>query len=109
MTKHQKEFTIIFILLFSLIAGSIYFYFSSQIVSTKETENNSTPIVCEETNREVYGTSVTGDNELKTLKDKCRLDGGVFNECGSPCKNPTEACASVCAFTCEDIPKECSE
>ena len=47
----------------------------------------------------VYGSDATLDSTV--LANDCRERGGVFNECGTICEPDAEACAAVCAFTCE--------
>ncbi len=46
------------------------------------------------------------DQPTDPFKRHCQDLGGVFNECGTPCAPDVDICASVCAYTCEDIPFE---
>lgn len=51
----------------------------------------------------VYGTS--RDLDVGALREHCSGLRGMFNECGSICAPGAEACAAVCAYTCENIPR----
>ena len=61
------------------------------------------PIMHDYGTKIVYGTSRTLDVPL--LRDHCRQARGTFNECGSICAPGPGACPTVCAFTCENIPR----
>lgn len=59
------------------------------------------PILHDYGSKIVYGTSRTLD--VAALRDHCRRARGTFNECGTICAPGAEACATVCAFTCENL------
>lgn len=49
----------------------------------------------------VYTTDTTVDTQA--YEEHCREIGGMFNECGNICAPDADFCASVCAYTCENI------
>lgn len=49
-------------------------------------------------NKIVYSTK--HDVDIAALREDCRIRGGAFNECGSPCADGA-ICIKMCAFTCE--------
>jgi len=61
------------------------------------------PIIRDFGTKIVYGTSRLLDvEELGAHCDELR---GTFNECGSVCAPVPGPCITVCAFTCENIPR----
>lgn len=40
------------------------------------------------------------------LQAHCSVEGGTFEECGSPCEPGAAVCASVCAYTCDLLATE---
>lgn len=43
---------------------------------------------------------------VEELQNHCAVEGGTFDECGSPCAPDAEVCAEVCAYTCTEIPDD---
>ncbi len=39
--------------------------------------------------------------EMEALIEDCKMRGGYFNDCGSPCSPDSEVCVEMCALTCE--------
>ena len=44
--------------------------------------------------------------EVSELQAHCAVEGGQFDECGSPCAPDAEMCAEVCAYTCNEVDSE---
>jgi hypothetical protein len=68
---------------------------------TSPTEN--VPIMRDVGTMIVYGTSQNVD--VPALRDHCQALDGMFNECGTICAPDAGACPTVCAFTCEKVPR----
>lgn len=49
----------------------------------------------------VYTTDMSQSEE--PFRAHCKEAGGLFNSCGSPCPTHEDICASVCAYTCEEL------
>ncbi|MFC1599624.1 hypothetical protein ACFL3T_01180 [Patescibacteria group bacterium] len=46
----------------------------------------------------VYGSNF---ENLDPIKYDCKIRGGTFNECGSPCEPGVDACIDMCTYTCD--------
>ena len=65
--------------------------------------SGNVPIMSNFGTKIVYGTS--RDLDVSALRDHCRSLNGRFNDCGTICAPGAEACVTVCAYTCESIPR----
>jgi hypothetical protein len=98
-----------FIFLFlALLLVSLFIFYAYRTLYSEDAKNNQTqvfiPIQAEFENKIVYTTDSSYDT--KKLKRDCQERQGVFNECGNICSGEQEVCASVCAYTCENINRE---
>lgn len=86
-----------YIVLILIIILGLGWYFLGQTP-----EGAQIPIESEFDTKVVYTTETSTSTE-PFIAD-CNERGGTFNECGTICEPEAEACAAVCAFTCDDIP-----
>lgn len=77
-----------------LIGAGVWMYMNDDV-------RNSAPIADRFDDKIVYTTDLSADVDV--LKAHCKEEGGLFNECGSPCPTHEDMCVSVCAYTCEDL------
>lgn len=74
--------------------------------TTINTNNsNSVHIDNDFNSKVVYITGASSAYEITAFENDCRLRRGTFNTCGSPCEPGASICASVCAYTCDNIPE----
>ena len=69
------------------------------ILFEKGAKKEGVPIQAQYDSKIVYGSGSEVSEEKS--RQHCELLGGEFNACGSPCAPNAEACATVCAYTCE--------
>lgn len=80
-----------------VLAFLVYIFFFTNILGADEVE-----VADKFDDKIVYTTEIGLDPE--PFKAHCIEQGGLFNACGSPCPTAdTGVCASVCAYTCEDL------
>ncbi len=58
------------------------------------------PPIGDEQEKVIYGTAASVEG-IAGYKTDCASRGGTFNMCGSPCRQDSEICVTVCAYTCE--------
>jgi len=93
-----KNFIISFLLL--ALIGGVFWYFN-------QNQDGEISIESDFGSKIVYTTNT--DQETKKFIEHCGNLGGVFKECGTTCKPDADMCATVCAFTCEEIDQKESE
>lgn len=105
-----KNAFILGILALVLLVGSLM-YFSREEKDNSLRDEKDSPLQDEEViiqdnfgQKIVYSMDVD-QNEAK-YKEHCAQLGGTFSNCGNPCAPNADTCASVCAYTCEDIPQD---
>jgi len=94
MTPYQKIIIIVGVLIISVGA---YFF----MVKDSKELGADVEIMDRFDDKVVYTTDISLDEE--PFRAHCKLEGGLFNSCGSPCPTDEGVCASVCAYTCEEV------
>jgi hypothetical protein len=94
MTPKKILWFIIFIIILLIIAVGL-----SKITNIEPEDNTS--FDQNYGSKIVYTTDIEEDADF--YQNDCRERGGDFNSCGNTCAPEAEACAEMCAFTCENI------
>jgi hypothetical protein len=105
--------TIVLLLLVFAAAAAVGLFFVLQN-SEEEPQNEVTeddvndvdivPIRAVFETKILYG--VETELNLPLLNKDCRQRGGTLNSCGTICAPDAEVCATVCAYTCDNIPAQ---